>query len=155
MKKTVVLSTVEDLTVVDFDGDVNLAEKEVVVLSTADLAGRRIEAAATVGGRCWDGKEQLARDQIRSRSSREVGCADGSGAAEGWPQEKRSRANLARKIDGKKEAGNSAISRGRGPRLLRLPGLQGQMRVLVTGALQANHVSDGTCDMLRNLFAYD
>ncbi|RRT81208.1 hypothetical protein B296_00018997 [Ensete ventricosum] len=23
------------------------------------------------------------------------------------------------------------------------------------GALQANHVSDGTCDMLRNPFAYD
>ncbi|RWW20775.1 hypothetical protein GW17_00015094 [Ensete ventricosum] len=147
--KKVVLSTVEDLTAVDFDGDVNLAEKEAVVLSTA------IEAAATVGGRCWDGKEQLAKDQIRSRSSREVGCADGSGAAEGWPQEKRSRADLARKIDGKKEAGNSAIGRGRGPRLLRLPGLQGQMRVLVTGALQGNHVSDGTCDMLRNLFAYD
>ncbi|RWW22327.1 hypothetical protein BHE74_00004979 [Ensete ventricosum] len=26
--------------------------------------------------------------------------------------------------------------------------------LLVTGALQANHVSDGTCDTLRNLFAY-
>ncbi|RWW78741.1 hypothetical protein BHE74_00013023 [Ensete ventricosum] len=27
--------------------------------------------------------------------------------------------------------------------------------LLVTGALQANHVSDGTCDMLYDLFAYD
>ncbi|RZS05413.1 hypothetical protein BHM03_00035926 [Ensete ventricosum] len=27
--------------------------------------------------------------------------------------------------------------------------------MLVTGALQANHVSDGTCDTLCDLFAYD
>ncbi|RWW36527.1 hypothetical protein BHE74_00058455 [Ensete ventricosum] len=32
---SVVLSIAEDLKVVDFDGDVNLVEKEVVVLSTA------------------------------------------------------------------------------------------------------------------------
>ncbi|RZS29185.1 hypothetical protein BHM03_00062893 [Ensete ventricosum] len=34
-REAVVLSTVKDLTTVDFDGDVNLAEKEVIVLSTA------------------------------------------------------------------------------------------------------------------------
>ncbi|RWV91875.1 hypothetical protein GW17_00045797 [Ensete ventricosum] len=47
---------------------------------------------------------------------------------EGWPQEKRGLADLARKIDGIEEAGNSAVGRGRGLRLRRLPGLQGQMR---------------------------
>ncbi|RWW06447.1 hypothetical protein GW17_00030225 [Ensete ventricosum] len=57
-----------------------------------------------------------------------MGRADGSGAAEGWPQKKRGRADLARKIDGRDKAGNSAVGRGRGRRLLRLPGLQGQMR---------------------------
>ncbi|RZR78422.1 hypothetical protein BHM03_00003754, partial [Ensete ventricosum] len=45
--------------------------------------------------------------------------------AEGWSQEKHDRVDLARKIDGKEEAGNSAVGRGRGPRLLRM---QGQMR---------------------------
>ncbi|RZS04077.1 hypothetical protein BHM03_00034356 [Ensete ventricosum] len=53
--------------------------------------------------------------------------------AEGWPQEKRSRANLAHKINGREEAGNSAVGRGRGSRLLRLPGLQGQMRAVASG----------------------
>ncbi|RWV81340.1 hypothetical protein GW17_00057249 [Ensete ventricosum] len=48
--------------------------------------------------------------------------------AEGWPQEKHGRADLAGKIDGREEAGNNTVSRGRGPQLLRLPGLQGQMR---------------------------
>ncbi|RWW54332.1 hypothetical protein BHE74_00039091 [Ensete ventricosum] len=116
---------------VDFDGDVNLVEKEVVVLSIAgrkkgQQSGSRLEeTAVAAGGRCWDGKEQLARDQIRSRSSREVGLADGSGAAEGWLQEKRDRADLTHKIDGREEASNSAVGRGRGPRLLRQ---QGQMR---------------------------
>ncbi|RRT39026.1 hypothetical protein B296_00046190 [Ensete ventricosum] len=44
-------------------------------------SGNRLkEATATAGGRCQDEKEQLVRDQIRSRSSREVGHADGSGA---------------------------------------------------------------------------
>ncbi|RZS14492.1 hypothetical protein BHM03_00046184 [Ensete ventricosum] len=34
-------------------------------------SGSRLEeAVAAAGGRCWDGKEQLAGDQIRSRSSR-------------------------------------------------------------------------------------
>ncbi|RWW52077.1 hypothetical protein BHE74_00041529, partial [Ensete ventricosum] len=41
---------------------------------------------------------------------------------------KRDRADLARKIDGREEAGNNAVGRGRGPRLLRLPRLQGHMR---------------------------
>ncbi|RRT56573.1 hypothetical protein B296_00047761 [Ensete ventricosum] len=48
--------------------------------------------------------------------------------AEGWPQEKYDRANLACKINDREEADNNAVGRGRGPRLLRLLGLQGQMR---------------------------
>ncbi|RRT38040.1 hypothetical protein B296_00033252 [Ensete ventricosum] len=41
-------------------------------------SGNRLEEVATAaGGRCWDGKEQLAGDHIQSRSSREVGRADG------------------------------------------------------------------------------
>ncbi|RZS16730.1 hypothetical protein BHM03_00048757 [Ensete ventricosum] len=47
---------------------------------------------------------------------------------EGLQVQKRDRADLARKIDGREEAGNNAVGRGRGPRLLRLPRLQGQMR---------------------------
>ncbi|RWW46099.1 hypothetical protein BHE74_00047995 [Ensete ventricosum] len=43
----------------------------------------------------------------------------------GWPQEKCGRADLARKIDDREEAGNNAVGRGRGPGL---PRLQGQMR---------------------------
>ncbi|RZS03636.1 hypothetical protein BHM03_00033832 [Ensete ventricosum] len=122
------------------------------------LAARLEEVVATAGGRCWDGKEQLARDQIRSRSSREVGHgkqlllqmepsavavatearlrqreeeigeATVAAIAEGWPQEKHDWADLAGKIDGREEAGNNTVSRGRGPQLLRLPGLQGHMR---------------------------
>ncbi|RZR88571.1 hypothetical protein BHM03_00016184 [Ensete ventricosum] len=90
---------------VNVDGDVRLAEKEVVVLSTAQsdrkekalvesgcggkqgvgknvIVGRKKrqrssnrleEATAAVGGHYWERKEQLAGDQIRSRSSKEVG----------------------------------------------------------------------------------
>ncbi|RRT83013.1 hypothetical protein B296_00018115 [Ensete ventricosum] len=57
----------EDLTTVDFDGDVSLAEKETII---------RLEAtAAAAGGHCWEGKERLVGDQIISRSSGEVGRA--------------------------------------------------------------------------------
>ncbi|RRT38394.1 hypothetical protein B296_00018741 [Ensete ventricosum] len=48
---------------------------------------------------------------------------------EGWSQEKRGWAVLARKIDGREEAGNSMVGRGRGLHLLRLPGLQGDAAV--------------------------
>ncbi|RRT76428.1 hypothetical protein B296_00024407 [Ensete ventricosum] len=111
----------EDLMVIDFSGDVSLAEKlvrhracatEWMVARNAEhqrattdrgeestptveswkksqeaenvavgrkkrqQSGNRLEvAAAATGGRCWEGKERLAEDQIRSRSSREVGRA--------------------------------------------------------------------------------
>ncbi|RRT70132.1 hypothetical protein B296_00013428 [Ensete ventricosum] len=85
MEEVVMLSTTEDQTAVDFDSDINLVEKEVIVLSTAwqgRKKGQRSssqleEVAAAVGGRYWNGKEHLARDHIQSRSNREVGRADG------------------------------------------------------------------------------
>ncbi|RRT56574.1 hypothetical protein B296_00047760 [Ensete ventricosum] len=46
MKEAVVLSTVEDLMAVDFDDDVNLAEKEAVVLST-------VKGATNCGKHWW------------------------------------------------------------------------------------------------------
>ncbi|RWV94436.1 hypothetical protein GW17_00043018, partial [Ensete ventricosum] len=58
------------------------------------------------------------------RQRRNRGEATLAVIAEGWPQERRGRADLARKIDGREEASNSAVGSGRGPHLLRLPMLQ-------------------------------
>ncbi|RRT70635.1 hypothetical protein B296_00020777 [Ensete ventricosum] len=123
-------------------------------------SGSRLEeAVAAAGGRCWDGKEQLqkhgcgrgkkkqrrpmlelsAEEIATATRARRRGGREGTegkqsllAIVEGWPQEKRGRADLARKIDDREEAGNNAVGKGRGPRLLRLPGLQGHMRAAAT-----------------------
>ncbi|RZS00965.1 hypothetical protein BHM03_00030756 [Ensete ventricosum] len=78
----------EGLTAVDFDDHVSLVEKEGAGMAErrsdtghtqklqgvqwqgrkkGQRSGSRLEEAAVVaGGRCWDGKEQLAGDHIRS-----------------------------------------------------------------------------------------
>ncbi|RWW89040.1 hypothetical protein BHE74_00002058 [Ensete ventricosum] len=49
---------------------------KMLATSKEKVRSSRLETAAVaVGGRYWEGKERLARDQIRSRSSREVGRA--------------------------------------------------------------------------------
>ncbi|RWW70210.1 hypothetical protein BHE74_00022121 [Ensete ventricosum] len=76
--------------------------------------------------------------------------------AEGWSQEKRGWADLARKTDGREEAGNSAVGRGRGPRLLRLPGLRMMLPIekgemLMVAAIDAGCYDWGDDKMVRLL----
>ncbi|RWV89779.1 hypothetical protein BHE74_00026854 [Ensete ventricosum] len=48
-----------------------------------------------------------------------------------------------------------AASKGNCPRAGRKGRRLSAAKLLVTCALQANHMRDGTCDTLHNLFAYD
>ncbi|RWW72871.1 hypothetical protein BHE74_00019297 [Ensete ventricosum] len=123
----------EGLTVVDFDDHVSLAEKE-----GASMAERRFDT-----GHAQQKEWSIScRWTIEKRTDRVGMDCRGRRGNKGWPQEKRGRANLARKINGREEAGNNAVGRGRGPRLLRLPGLQGQMRATGCGNGTTNVTAD-------------
>ncbi|RZS07207.1 hypothetical protein BHM03_00038000 [Ensete ventricosum] len=74
-------------------------------------------------------EEEVSSTSFTMRRQRKDDGALGRGDCNGnTSSSKHGRADLARKIDDREEADNSAVGKGRGPRLLRLSRLQGQMR---------------------------
>ncbi|RRT68061.1 hypothetical protein B296_00011727 [Ensete ventricosum] len=99
------------------------------------------------------GEEEVPSTSFMTRRQRKDDGALGRGDCNGnTSTSKHGRADLARKIDDREEADNSAVGRGRGPRLLRLSGLQGQMRAATSVGCD---IVDGgkSCRMQRKGYA--
>ncbi|RRT39027.1 hypothetical protein B296_00046189 [Ensete ventricosum] len=133
----------------------SFGEEEVPSMSFMTRRQRK-DVGALGRGDCNGDTSASAGRQRRNRGEATLAVI-----AEGWPQEKRGWADLARKIDGREEANNNAVGRGRGPQLLRLPGLQGQMRAELSvvapesARLGSSRVRKLTCVSLSDRPPYD